>query len=111
MIGTGWGLWHVPLFFLRGTGQHDMGLLSLQGLLFFVSLFPLSYTFLFVSERLRGGVWAAVLLHASWNLGDALMPSSGDRGALLETGLIVAVAVGTALVWSSTRVTLRSGGR
>jgi membrane protease YdiL (CAAX protease family) len=98
IIGTAWGVWHLPLFFLQGTGQHDMGLWSSQGLLFFVSLFPLSYTFLFVSEQLRGGVWAAVLLHASWNLTDALMPSFGNRGAWWETGMTFAVAAGAACV-------------
>ena len=99
VIGIGWGLWHLPLFFLTGTGQHDMGLSSVKGVLFFVSLFPLSYTFLFVSERLRGGVWAAVLIHAAWNLTDALVPPYGNGGAYLQTGLMCAVAVCVALFW------------
>lgn len=37
VLGAAWGLWHVPLYFLNGTGQHEDGLASLQGFLFFLS--------------------------------------------------------------------------
>jgi len=111
IIGAGWGLWHLPLFFLNGTGQQTMGLVSVQGLLFFVSLFPLSYTFLFVSESLRGGVWAAILLHASWNLADALMPPSGNLGALLQTTLMFVAAAGVAWRWRQQSTSPTRGGK
>lgn len=101
-----WGLWHVPLFFLNGTGQHAKGLFSLQGALFFAALFPLCYTILFVTEHLRGGVWAAVLVHAAWNASDALMPAHGDVGEVVETVVVLAVAGAVAIVWRA-----RIGGR
>lgn len=107
VLGTAWGLWHVPLFFLAGTGQHAKGLLSLQGVLFFAALFPMTYLALFVSERLRGGVWAAILLHAAWNFTDAVTPATGNAGALLETLLIVLVAAGAALAWRHPALTGR----
>jgi membrane protease YdiL (CAAX protease family) len=94
-----WGLWHVPLYFLTGTGQHAEGLFSLQGALFFASLFPLSYTILFVTEHLRGGVWAAVLAHAAWNASDALLPAHGDAGAEVQAAVALAVAGAVAIVW------------
>jgi membrane protease YdiL (CAAX protease family) len=94
-----WGLWHVPLFFLTGTGQHAKGLFSLQGALFFAGLFPLCYTILFVTEHLRGGVWAAVLVHAAWNASDALLPAHGDVGAVVQTAVALAVAGAVAIVW------------
>ena len=99
VIGAAWGLWHVPLFFLEGTGQHDKGLLSQQGLLFFLGLFPLTYTILFVSERLRGGVWAAVLLHAAWNLSEQLVPPLSSTGLWVEFFLTALVAVSVGLIW------------
>ncbi|GAA4199097.1 CPBP family intramembrane glutamic endopeptidase [Actinocatenispora rupis] len=99
VLGAAWGLWHVPLFFLVGTGQHDKGLFTVQGLLFFVMIFPITYLALYVSERLRGGVWAAVLLHAAWNFTDAVVPDDGVRGAAVETVLLLAVAALAALTW------------
>jgi uncharacterized protein len=98
-MGIMWGLWHVPLYFLTGTGQHAEGLFSLQGALFFASLFPLSYTILFVTEHLRGGVWAAVLAHAAWNASDALLPAHGDAGAVVRAAVALAVAGAVAIVW------------
>jgi uncharacterized protein len=99
VLGAGWGLWHVPLFLLDGTGQHERGLLTVDGALFFVSLMPLSYTILYVSERLGGGVWAAILIHAGGNGADALVPSLRGVGAYLETAFTFAIAVIVALRW------------
>ncbi len=97
IIGVAWGLWHVPLFFLEGTGQYDKGLVSLEGLLFFLGLFPLTFTILFVSERLRGGVWAAILLHAAWNLTEELVPPLSSTGLWVEFLLTTLIAIGAGL--------------
>ncbi|MEV5963641.1 CPBP family intramembrane glutamic endopeptidase [Kribbella sp. NPDC051952] len=96
VIGSAWVVWHVPLFFVPGTGQHDDGIGSLSGVLFFVGLFPLSYTMLFVSERLRGGVWAAILAHASYNLSEALVPDPNTVATAAKTAVTFLVA---ALCW------------
>jgi membrane protease YdiL (CAAX protease family) len=99
ILGVAWGLWHVPLFLLDGTGQHDKGLISLEGLLFFLGLFPLTFTILFVSERLRGGVWAAILSHAAWNLTEELVPALSPTGLWLEFLLMALIAVSVGLYW------------
>ncbi|MGA8113032.1 MAG: type II CAAX endopeptidase family protein [Actinocatenispora sp.] len=99
LLGIVWGAWHVPLFLLPGTGQHAIGLLSVPGALFFVMLPPLSYVALFVSERLRGGVLAAVLLHAAWNFADAAMPALGVTGNVIRTGCVVVAAGAAAFLW------------
>jgi len=99
VLGTAWGLWHLPLFFLDGTGQHDKGLFTQQGLLFFLGLFPLTYTILYVSEHLRGGVWAAVLTHATWNLSQELIPELSPTGQWLELSLTTLTAVTVAFSW------------
>lgn len=99
VLGTVWGLWHLPLFFIDGTGQHAMGLFSVKGALFFIGWIPLSYAALFVSERLRGGVLAAVLIHAAYNAASALMPPLDDGGTWLRTGILFASAGIVALCW------------
>ncbi|WP_178379915.1 CPBP family intramembrane glutamic endopeptidase [Cryptosporangium aurantiacum] len=99
VLGAAWGLWHVPLFFLPGTGQHDDDLFTQHGLVFFLSLFPLTYLMLFVTERLRGGVLAAILMHAAWNLSDELAPISGNGGLWLKFLILLTTAAVVALRW------------
>jgi membrane protease YdiL (CAAX protease family) len=92
LIAACWGAWHVPLFFLAGTGQHELGVL--QGCLFFVDLVPLSYLMLLASERLGGGVWVAIAIHAAWNLSEALMPSPSQVASVVETLAFFVMAAG-----------------
>lgn len=73
VLGAVWGLWHLPLFVLEGTAQAAIGLLTPAGLAFLLAAIPLSSLHWFVSERLRGGVPAAVLLHTLVNVGLGLV--------------------------------------
>jgi membrane protease YdiL (CAAX protease family) len=98
VLGTAWALWHLPLFFLSGTGQHDLGLFNQQGLVFFMEFYPLTFLMLFVTEHLRGGVPAAILTHAASNLADELMPPL-DNGGLWLRLVVLTVAATAAGVW------------
>lgn len=99
ILGAAWGLWHVPLFLLPGTGQHEIGLWSWEALIFVLTVFPLTFLILFVSERMRGGVPAAILMHAAWNFATQVVPSPGIAGSLLTLGIVTAFAVGVAARW------------
>ncbi|TCC10276.1 CPBP family intramembrane glutamic endopeptidase [Kribbella soli] len=102
VLGAAWGVWHLPLYFLNGTGQHDDGLFTQEGLTFFLELFPLTFVMLFVSERLRGGVPAAILLHAAWNLTEELVPPLG-QGVWVELLVLTAVAAAVLPSWTAVR--------
>ncbi|TDC16183.1 type II CAAX endopeptidase family protein [Kribbella albertanoniae] len=101
ILGTAWWLWHVPLFFLPGTGQHEDGFFTQQGLVFFLELFPLTFLMLFVTERLRGGVPAAILVHAAWNLSTELIPPLGNA-VWLELAVVTAMAGAVSWYWRRT---------
>lgn len=93
VLGAVWGSRHLPLYFLPGTWQESVGLLSPAGLLIVVGAIPLSATAWFVSERLRGGVPAAVLVHAAANGAMALFPPETLTAGLVYIGALFAVGV------------------
>ena len=57
---------------------------------------------LFVSERLRGGVPAAILVHAAWNLTEELVPPLG-QGVWVEFLVLTAVAAALVPSWTAVR--------
>ena len=64
-----------------------------------VSLFPLSVTYLFISGRLGGAVWAAILIHFAGNAAGALLPQTSDLGALLQFAVTVVIAATVYGIW------------
>ncbi|MHA6621807.1 CPBP family intramembrane glutamic endopeptidase [Pseudonocardia sp. DLS-67] len=93
LLGLAWAVWHVPLFLVTGTTQSEIGLFSVQALLFFATFVPLSYTIWVVSERLRGGVAAAVAVHAAYNGASGLFPSTSTSAELVTLAVATAIAV------------------
>lgn len=107
VLGAAWAVWHLPLFLLAGTGQHTMGIFTPRGGVYLLTMVPLSVVFLFVSERLSGGVWAAILLHFAGNATGAVLPQADIAGGLIQLGVVVALACGC--LWAWRRIPYRSG--
>lgn len=97
VLGVGWSLWHLPLFFVEGTSQFAMGIGSLAATLFLVAFVPLTYLFWFVSARLGGGVASAVLMHAALNAGFTFLgiSSAAALAVVLVTATAAALIIGT----------------
>lgn len=93
VLGPIWAFWHVPLFFLVGTFQHDIGLFTVDGLGFVAIVVMQSVGYLYVTERLRGGVPAAVLVHLVFNMSIVLVPLGSLPVALIYLGLNALLAL------------------
>jgi ABC-type dipeptide/oligopeptide/nickel transport system ATPase component len=91
IVGALWGLWHVPLFFIPGTGQSQMPMA-----LFLASSFALSIVFARLSINTAFSVLPALLLHWSinaWSLVIPMVPNGGSvRPYVLVMGILFAFA-------------------
>jgi uncharacterized protein len=91
IVGALWGLWHVPLFYIPGTGQSQMPIA-----LFLASSFALSIVFARLSINTAFSVVPALLLHWSinaWSLVIPMIPNgSSVRPYVLVMGILFVVA-------------------
>ncbi len=91
IVGALWGVWHVPLFFMAGTGQSQMPMM-----LFLSSALALSIIFARLAMNTGFSVIPAILVHwsiNSWSLVIPVIPTGGNiRPFALLMGLLFAAA-------------------
>jgi hypothetical protein len=59
-VGAVWGLWHLPLFFLPGTSQHE---LAIPYIPFFCNILALSIVYGWLYNHTGGSIWTAIFVH------------------------------------------------
>jgi membrane protease YdiL (CAAX protease family) len=99
IIGLIWALWHLPLFLIPGTSQHEMGV-PFIGFLIKLTSSSVLYTWLY--NNTRRSLWSAILLHWLYTYAAQVM-SSGVVRAPLYNGLeylpYVIMAAAVVLIW------------
>jgi membrane protease YdiL (CAAX protease family) len=106
-VGVIWAVWHAPLFLTGSGGQQSIPLPSVAAAIYFASLVPMSVGYWFVSERLRGGVPAALLLHLSTNIVLALVTISS---VTLASVVLAVATLGAVLIARFSRVSTPTPG-
>lgn len=93
ILGSVWALWHVPLFFIPGTFQYELGFESSRAWIFLLSNVPLSVLITWVFNNTARSTLSAVLIHYTGNLTGALLPKSNLVAGLELVLLTVAAAI------------------
>jgi uncharacterized protein len=99
IIGLVWSLWHLPLFLIPGTSQHEMGV-PFIGFLIKLTSSSVLYTWLY--NNTQRSLWSAILLHWLYTYAAQVMSSGVVRSPLfngLEYVPYVIIAAIVVLVW------------
>jgi len=101
LVGVIWAIWHIPLFFIKGTSQYDMqsqdGLLPVMlGYLTFVIVSSIQFTWVF--NNTKGSVLLAAVMHGASNAwGGYINVYRGHFGGIL-TFMVVSALVSIIIV-------------
>ncbi|HWO68714.1 MAG TPA: CPBP family intramembrane glutamic endopeptidase [Umezawaea sp.] len=93
VLGAAWAVWHLPLFFINGTVQSELGLFTWSGLLFTLSVFPMAFLTGYAYER--AGVVAAIAVHFGVNATMAVLTvkSPVTQAFVLAVQVVVVVVL------------------
>jgi membrane protease YdiL (CAAX protease family) len=91
VLGVIWAVWHLPLFFIDGTVQNELGLRTPGGVLFAVSSVPMAMLTCYAYER--AGVVAAIAVHFAVNTTLVLLDVDTPVTQALILGIQAVVAV------------------
>lgn len=99
IVGVGWAFWHLPLFLMPGTSQHE---LSIPFAGFACGVISLSVLFAWLHNHTGGSVWTAIFFHWIYTYAAQVVASGATRSPLynwLEYTPHVLAAFGVALLW------------
>ncbi len=99
ILGSVWALWHVPLFFMKGTFQHDVLKFATTG--FWTYIFGpviISILFTWVYNNTNRSTLSAILFHFMINFTAELMPLT-EQGRVYSTILLLVLTLGVVFIY------------
>jgi membrane protease YdiL (CAAX protease family) len=91
VLGLVWALWHLPLFFIEGTYQANLGILTDDFWIFILMMIPESVLITWAYNNTRRSTLSAVLFHFSINLTGEIFFAS-PTGTWINFGLWILAA-------------------
>lgn len=105
LLGAMWALWHLPLFFMVGTFQHDeigFGTPGFWSFCFGTVLSSILFTWIYNNNH--RSTLSAILFHFSLNFsGEFLTP--GKQARLFQLLLLAIMATAVTLIWGAKTLT------
>lgn len=93
ITATIWALWHLPLWFMDGTGQAEVNF----GL-FFLMVIGFSFA-LTAIRRVSGSLWLCVLFHCAINSLQGTWPVIDNASNRIVTSIVYIVVAVVVLLW------------
>lgn len=107
LVGLAWALWHLPLFLMVGTSQHELGL-PFPG--FLVGLVALSMIMTWLNNNTSGSIWAAIFFHWLYTYGGQVVATGVTRSTVyswIEYAPYVLLALLILVVWKPAPSTMK----
>jgi len=108
ILGVVWSLWHLPLFFVPGSYQANLGIGTLAFWLFMIGIVPLSLPFTWIYNNTGRSTLAVILFHAMVNFTGELIALT-ERADTYSIALWFVAAIGITAIWGAK--TLRQSGK
>lgn len=105
ILGVFWAVWHLPLFFIEGSHQHDVvGFMTLAFWMFMIGVVPLSVAFTWVHNGTGLSILASILLH-SWTNFTVQTIETVPRAEVIFTILLIGFVVLITVIWGPKTLT------
>ncbi len=107
LLGGVWGLWHLPLFFMVGTSQHESNIPFLG---FLCSTVANSILFTWLQNNTRGSLWTAIFFHWLYTYSAQVVSSTVVRSPVyngLEYVPLIVAALIVTVVWGPKNLRLK----
>jgi membrane protease YdiL (CAAX protease family) len=94
ILGIMWALWHLPLFFIQGTYQFNLGMGTVSFWLFMLSIIPQSILITWIYNNTQRSILSAIMYHFMLNLtGELTAISPLAEGLYFGLWLVAAIVV------------------
>jgi membrane protease YdiL (CAAX protease family) len=93
IIGVVWAVWHLPMFFVKGTYQHSLGVGTPRFYFFLLALLPESVLLAWIYASTNRSTLAAVLFHFMTSFTGEVLQLPGEAEAWRGRWTVLAAAV------------------
>lgn len=97
LLGALWAVWHLPLFFVPGTSQAQLGRPLPSFGLFSLQILALTFVYTWIYRRTDRSIWSAVFLHFLtafvFFLASGFIDGGGSFVSPVSIGVFVVIAV------------------
>ncbi len=109
ILGGIWSIWHLPLFFIKGSYQNGLGVGTPAFWLFMAGLVPLTVVFSWIFNNTNRSTLAVFLFHSMVNFTGELIAVT-ERADTLLIGLWFVAAAVVCFIWGPRTLAGRRAG-